>query len=111
MRKVVRPGDRIYVLNDRRAFLWYWPEAEGNLKAGADDPIGTSPGRFWIVWSFPNDTGKRQADPVLKYARSFAAEQDEVYSNGGGAVLMTSDSEASSSPPNVDAVFVVPVEP
>jgi len=108
VRKKVRTGDRVYVLNDRRAFLWYWPEAEGNLRAGDDVPIASSNSRFWVVWSFPNETIKRQADPVLRYARTFSREQDHVYSIGGGAVLMTPERAPTSVQPGVESLFVVP---
>jgi hypothetical protein len=111
VREAARPGDRIYVLNDRRAFMWYWPEAEGDVKAGSEAPPGTSGGRFWVVWSFSNQTGKRLADPVLKYGRSIGNEQDEVFSDGGGAVLIAPQGLASESAPNIDGVFVVPGRP
>jgi hypothetical protein len=111
VREVVRPGDRVYVLNDRRAFFWYWPAAEGRLNLGRVSSEGLAADRFWIVWSFSNDTGKHLADPALKWARSFAAERDAFYSNGGAAVLMTPERASSALPPSIDSVFDVPANP
>ena len=108
VRVAARPGDMIYVLNDRRTFLWYWPEAEGRIKGGAEDAAETPGRRFWMVWSFSNQSGRRLADPVLKWASTFAELDDQVYSNGGGAVLMTPQRAPSAREPHIDSVFVVP---
>jgi uncharacterized membrane protein len=96
LRQHVLPNDAIYVLNDKRAFLCYWTFPDDRVRFQLDRGDQVSATRFWIVWSFSNDTGKHQADPLLKWAKSFATIRNEFYSNGAGAVLMERGNNATT---------------
>jgi hypothetical protein len=91
-----QPGDQIFPLEDKE-FACYWP---------VNDPaVHTSlrradrmPSRFWIVWSFSSSTGLRQVDPLLRWARSFATEDDHLIGIGGSAYRFDTTGHAPPDP-------------
>jgi hypothetical protein len=88
VREHSHPQDQIYVLNDRRVVLWYWPASEDRLQyrlGPADPPPGQ---RFWIIWSLDNDAGRQQLDALLGWARDFAVQRQRILFRDGGAILM-----------------------
>lgn len=98
LRQQVRPNDAIYVLNDKRAFLCYWtvPDDRVRWQLEKDDPVVTD--RFWLVWSFSNDSGKHQFDALLRRLKTVARIRKEIYSDGAGAVLLERDSNTTTQP-------------
>ena len=88
VRQHSQPQDQIYVLNDRRVMLWYWPASEDRLQfhLGPTDP---PPGRrFWMIWSLDNDSGRQQLDALVRWAGDFAAQRQRIWFRDGGAILM-----------------------
>jgi hypothetical protein len=88
VREHMQPKDEIYVLNEQRLVLWYWPACEERARWGLE-PENPAPGRrFWIVWSFGRDGEKRRDEAVVRWAEGFAVRRDQVQFRDCGAALM-----------------------
>jgi hypothetical protein len=74
-------GDQIFPLEDKE-FACYWPITDPSVHTWLRRS-DRMPGQFWIVWSL--NSRIRQVDPVLRWARAFATEDDHLVIDGASA--------------------------
>jgi hypothetical protein len=93
-----RAGDQIFAMDDKE-LACYWPASDPAVHTNLRR-ADRMPEHFWVIWSFDNPTGLQKANPMLRWARAFATEDDQIIGIGGSAYHF--DTAGRRKPPPIE---------
>ncbi len=98
VRDHARPGDGIYVFQDRE-WNCYWPAGDPRVRYQVDRADKIPFRRFWVIWSFPNETGLKRVNRLRQWADQFATQLDSKIDKRGGAAFLYEERPGITPPP------------